>query len=549
MNLAPVLPDASSLAVEQLTLTPTRITLVVATTQKASICPVCRQPSSRIHSHYSRRLADLPWMGTPVGIELHVRRLFCDSPDCQRRIFTERLPAVTASYARKTSRLNAALSILALALGGEHASRVAEKIAIATSPDTLLRLIRRMPMPDARVAPVVGVDDWALRKGLRYGTILCDLEKHRVLDLLPEHTAESVSAWLARHPEIRTVSRDRGSTLIRATGTGAPQARQVADRFHLLKNLHEALIRCLDRQGKELQEGAKQAAAANLPATSQSPNWDPLPARPRRLPASNAERESSENTRTRREARYHEVWVLHRQGLSQRDIARRLGLDRSTVGRHLRVEDCPERAKRHNIRSTDLFLDYLRQRWSEGCHNARQLAREITARGFRGSSCAVKRTVAPWRAELPVKDPQKEPRSWQKKLVRASARHVSWLLVKTPNDLSAEEKQLVTAILEQSPTIKAATQLVLEFQQLIHGRNRKGLDAWLKKACEPGASPELKGFAESLKQDLPAVEAAFESSWSTGQVEGQINRLKLIKRQMYGRANFDLLRKRVLLDS
>lgn len=161
----------------------------------------------------------------------------------------------------------------------------------------------------------------------------------------------------------------------------------------------------------------------------------------------------------------------------------------------------------------------------------------------------MKRTVAPWRAELPVRDPQNEPRSWQKKLVRASSRHVSWLLVKKPQDLSCEEQQLVAAVQEQSPEIKAATELVLEFQRLIHRRNRKGLAAWLDKTSHAGASLELQTFAESLRQDLPAVEAAFESAWSTGQVEGQINRLKLIKRQMYGRANFDLLRKRVLLAS
>ncbi|HVX84994.1 MAG TPA: ISL3 family transposase [Phycisphaerae bacterium] len=390
--------------------------------------------------------------------------------------------------------------------------------------------------------------DWALRKGMRYGTILCDLETHRVLDLLPEHTAESVSAWFAQHPEIRTVSRDRGSTLIRATNSGAPQARHVADRFHLLKNLHEALVRCLDHHAKDLQQAARQAAGGRPPATGESQSPDPRPVASERLPVSQAENQS-EDARTRREVRYQKVWALHRKGLSQRRIARDLGLDRGTVRRYLRVEDCPERVRRHYARSTEPFLHYLRQRWPEGCHNARQLAREITARGFTGSSCAVKRTVAPWRAELPVRDPQNEPRSWQKKLVRASSRHVSWLLVKKPQDLSCEEQQLVAAVQEQSPEIKAATELVLEFQRLIHRRNRKGLAAWLDKTSHAGASMELQTFAESLRQDLPAVEAAFESAWSTGQVEGQINRLKLIKRQMYGRANFDLLRKRVLLAS
>lgn len=363
-------------------------------------------------------------------------------------------------------------------------------------------------------------------------------------------SAEALCDWLKAHPEVEIISRDRGDEYIRGATAGAPQATQVADRWHLLRNLRDALMGTIDRHHAEVRATAEEVAA-NLPdrtpgAEARQPEPTPKPV----TSCSGPRAERQQARRARRLQHYEQVLALHEEGLSQRAIADRLGMHRDTVHRYLEAETFPERAGRHYSRRVHRFVDYLRQRWADGCRNATQLFAEITAQGFDGSCYMVRRQLARWRKA----DPQSEPGQGRKSpgpavIERPSARRVSWLLLRDDADLEPEEKVFRARLQERCPELRAAAELAREFRSLVRARRVEGWDAWLARATVLIAVKELRTFAEGLKKDESAVRAALQLEWSNGQVEGHVNRLKLIKRSMFGRAKFDLLRQRVLLAS
>lgn len=509
------------------------IVIAVQANAPSSSCPLCGQPSDRIHSRYTRTLADLPWHGKSVRLELRVRRFFCLASQCARRIFAERLPKVAKAYARTTDRLHEAHRLIALALGGEAGSRLATSLAMATSADTLLRRIENLPrLPSASIR-VLGVDDWAWRRGHRYGTILCDLERHRPVDLLRERSAQALRDWLKHHPEIRIISRDRADDYIKGASDGAPQAVQVADRWHLLRNLREMLTRILDRHHATVRQAARSMADKPAPTPPSVP--------PRTRSRRNQAR--SESRRARRLQRFEEVKRLHGQGIRQRTIAKQLGMHRSTVRRFIRALSFPERAPRQGYRRADPSEPYLKRRWAEGCRNAALLARELRAQGIKRSDFSVRRQVASWRERLSSDSAVAAPRS----INYPSSRRVACLLLKKDDALEADEQVFLQNLQQQSSELQVTAELARDFSRMVRQRQHRAWNHWLTRACAPGAAKELRTFAEGLQKDAAAVKAALKLKWSNGQVEGQVNRLKMLKRQMYGRAGFDLLRQRVLL--
>lgn len=422
-----------------------QITLTLRSQQTSSLCPCCGQAGTRIQSHYRRHLADLPWCGLAVAVTLHVRRFYCANPDCERVLFTERLPAFAQPYARRTERLQEVVWWLSYLLGGEAGARLARQLAIPLSPDTLLRCLRQTPVPALPAPRVVGVDDWAYRRGHHYGTILVDLEERQPIELLPDRTADPLVKWLQAHPGVTVISRDRAGAYADGARRGAPQALQVADRWHLLKNLREAVERLISHHYALVKQLAEEQTAhfSNPPVAPPSPlslpqrlllppPVSPLPPLllappvpsplPLRLPPPRPSRATAQPQRV---ARYQCVQDLHRQGQSILQIAKQLRMARKTVRRYLQASTFPARAPRPpGRRQLDRFLPYLRQRWQAGCQVATTLWRELITQGFTGSFNTVARAVRPWRLTTPHGTPAASPSPEP-----PSPRQVSWWLL------------------------------------------------------------------------------------------------------------------------
>jgi transposase len=444
MEQKTLVPDAGEVVVESVKVEGRGpLLMMLRASGKQNFCPQCHRSSTRVHSRYQRKLRDLPWEGIPVRIQLHVRRFFCDTEGCGQRIFTGRLPNTVHRYARRTCRLSAAIEQIAWALGGSAGSRLARQLGILASASTFLRQLRRKTLVVPTQGPrVLGIDDWAWRKRQRYGTILCDLEGGKVIDLLPDRSEKSTEQWLRNHPGTEIVSRDRASLYAAAATKAVPQAIQVADRWHLLHNLSEALVSALVPYHRLLTEVA--CSVAKKPEA---------PAAPTAL---------------------------------------------------------------------------------QGCHNAAQLWRELREKGFAGQSAIVRRWIQKHHRSRGAQQNQSASSSQR---ARASPRQTAWLLLKEPEDARPYLEELCS----KSPEIATLASWAREFGRIIRKRD---VDAW-PQWCKDAKSSLLATFAKYLCRDEKAVLAALQQPWSNGPVEGNIHRLKLIKRAMYGRAKFDLLRIRV----
>lgn len=500
---------------------------------------LCKTPSSRVHSVYWRSLDDAPCAGQRVRLRLRVRRFRCEGIGCPRRIFAESLPEVAAPFARRTSRCSAMLLPITIALGGEAAARLLPVLGLAASPCALLRLVLKAPEPECPTPRVLGVDDWALRRGHVYGTILVDLETRRIVDLLPDRPVETLVAWFKDHPGVEIVSRDRSGSYAQAISQGAPDALQVADRWHLLKNNLEAVERTL--QG----ERAALLAAASDPETP-APQAAPCPAAPAPLCAPDNDNEPIPEHKpyactAREQGIYEKVQRLGAQGLSVYKISKKTGFAKGTVRKYLEAKTCPHRAtRRTKIAGFSAFDEHVRRRWQEGCYDAKQLHQELQALGFEGTARTVQRYVSGWRkteeqgAKLALVPPKPAP---------PSPREARWWLILPEEKLSKEQASFVQRLVAASPRVRKAQALALEFRWMVVEQDGQALPAWLKEA-EASGVPAFRSFAAGLKEDLDAV-AALSLPWSQGQTEGQVNKLKLVKRQGYGRASVELRRRLV----
>jgi transposase len=382
--LARLLPDATTLRLDACSVDEAarQITLLVYSTQASVPCPLCTTPAQHIHSHYERTLADLPWADYRVRLQLRVRKWFCRHRHCRRRIFTERLPTVTAPWARRTLRLAQRLVAVGLALGGKAGAHLSQQLDLAVSRTTLLRGLRRLPAPSLPTPTVLGVDDFALRKRQTYGTILVDLERRQPVALLPERTADTVAQWLREHPGVEVIARDRSSAYAEGARQGASEATQGADRFHLIQNLGEVLdeVFTTHHQTLDAVNAALRQQPVPLPDGTSAVPVPPPPTPP-------AEQARAAQRAAHRQARYNAVWAVHRQGWSTAAIATQVGCSRRTIERYLQMSTWPLRQPRRHYGRSILhpYKDYLLERWNAGCHTAIQLLQEIQAHGYTGS--------------------------------------------------------------------------------------------------------------------------------------------------------------------
>jgi transposase len=508
-----LLPPGAGLVVEQVEVCDEIVHLTVRCAASGAHCPDCGTWSEAFHSSYERNLGDLPIAGRQAVIDLRVRRFRCYQPACRRKTFVEQAPVLAERYAHRTRRLRSLLEEIGLALGGRPGSRHCKRLAIPTSRTTLLRLVRGLPERAIVTPSVLGVDEFALRRGRRYGTILVDAAAHRIVDLLEDPSADALVEWLAQHPGVEVICRDRDGVYASAARRGAPEALQVADRWHLVHNLADALERFAVRVLASLRKELKVEEASTTPPETVPP-VEPVSGSPGRL-------------KERTERRHAEIHELMAQGLTVSAVARRVRLDRKTVRRFAAAEGAADLLGPHGRRATalDPYLPYLARRWREGQHVAAFLFDEICKQGYRGSKRTVRRQLAGWRtAEPPAPAHAMLP----------GPRTLTWLLLRRPSDLDTKEQVLLKQLCERSTELLSARQLAQHFLRLVRERGGRELDEWVAEVHQTGP-PELRGFSRNLQHDWDAVKAGLTERWSSGPVEGNVNKVKVTKRQMFGR--------------
>ena len=532
MDVSHLLRLPEGLALTAITLDCEGVFLHAEATAESARCPLCDSSSRRVHSWYVRQVADLPCAGRRVRLRLQVRRFRCETPDCPRQIFAERLAPFLAPWARMTTRLSQAVAVVGLATCGELGARLGERLGIQTSPTTILRRIMAVPLLPPGTVSVLGIDEFALRRGQRYGTILVDLRRHLVVDLLPDRQVEIAAAWMKQHPELELVSRDRGGDYASAATAGAPQASQCADRFHLLKNLGEDLEGLLARHLAALRR--EQVEPATI-----TPLAEAHAEQPRRLGTKEAELVWTK--RAKRLARYQQVVALRQQGMSQAAIAEWVGINRSTVIRWLAHDTFPERCPCPRPSGLEVYLPWLRERWNAGCQNIAQLYRDLVAQGCTHSYRSVYGQLAHL---LPEGRKKAAPKSHCAP-PPPSARQALFLFLRRPEKLEAEEQATLLQLRNLHPDIERATDLVQQFAQMLRTRTGEQLDGWLEEVRTSGIH-ELQGFVTGVERDKAAVLAGLTRPESNAITEGHVCKLKMMKRLMFGRAGFPLLRQRVL---
>ncbi len=536
MKEAALLALSEGMEIDQIQITETGLVVSVISTSPESCCPLCSQPSSDIHSHYHRTLKDAPCVGRQLQLSLTVRKFFCRHPLCSRKVFTERLPDLAEPWARMTTRLKEQITSIGLATCGKGGVRLGDRLGIETSRNTTLRRIMDMP-DDARGSVVyLGIDDFSFRRGYRFGTILVDLESHRPIDVLPDRQAETSAAWMRDNPEIQVVSRDRGTEYASAATQGAPQAIQVADRFHVCKNLTEATQRLLARYQAEILAVSQ---TENEPR-SDEPTKQQISIQEWRPPEPACVKKARLARRAGRYARYQQVVAFGQQGMTPKEIAGRLGLSDRTVQKWLAAGTFPEaRERRKKSSSFDAFAPFVLKRWKEGEHKGIALYREIKAQGYTGSDRSVYRYLATLK-QTEIQAPVNVER-----IKKYTPNTAVWLFVRDPKTLDEIEREDLVAFCQTSNTLKRAHDLVQDFFTMVHKRQGDRLDTWLERVAASDLE-ELQSFAVGVEKDKAAVKAGLTWSINNGQVEGQVTKLKLIKRTMYGKAGFSLLRQRVL---
>jgi len=534
------------LQLESLSIETGRVSICVSSGSRSCVCPLCGRDSSRAHSRYSRRVSDLPWHGVSVTLRVRARRFFCDVASCERRIFCERLPDV-AARARKTDRLEGALLAIVLKLGGRAGARLAAELGLLVGRDALLVRAKGAPLRDSGKVRVLGVDDFAFRRGARYGTILVDLERHRVVDLLPERSQESLVSWLKRHPGVETATRDRSNIYREALAKGVPGATQIADRWHLMHNFALVLEEFLLQKEPALRKAAAPEAAPEDKSDGAFGSGPIMPNRPR-----NHDRKVEEAARRRHERlvrQWEDIRRLYLAGADLRHICRRLGISARTVYRYKDLaEPPPRRAYKRKKSVLDPYVPYLLERWDEGCRNGKRLFREIRERGYQNSEETCARFIAQLRrAEAKGKPPSSVPRARRGSVAGLSptSKNVAALFVRSQEKLTEEQREYLGRLCDADGALADAHRLTQDFAAMVRNLEGEKLDGWLQEA-EACAAPALRNFAAGLRKDLAAVRASLTETWSDGPVEGFVNKLKLLKRQGYGRAGFDLLKARML---
>jgi len=530
--LSLLFPHLDGLRVERVEDAGNAVLITARSRAAEAACHRCGLSSAQVNSRYRRRLQDLAAGGRAVMIDLEVRRFFCGNPECKLRTFAEQVPAVTQRHQRRTPLLRSQLEAIALALAGRAGARLAAALGTEVSRTTMIRLIHALPDPPIGQVTVLGVDDFAKRRGHSYATILIDMDTHRPIDVLDDRQASTLAQWLKDHPGVQVICRDRAGAYAEGAREGAPEAIQVADRFHLWQNLCDAVEKTVISHRADLKEPAPgdpepAPSGTGVPAETARPATSPDPGEGRLA--------------VRARERHTAVHDLLAEGRTHTQICAMLGLSPKTVRKFIRAAT-PERVTagpRPPSSGIDRFAPYLHERWNQGCIDAVRLHAEIQARGYHGSSRSVRRYLQPLRATLTASVLPSPP---------PTVREVTRWITSHPDHLTDDETAKLNTVKSRSTHLSATAGHVTAFAEMMTGRHGEHLPAWIA-AVELDDLPSLHSFTSGIRRDQAAVANGLTLAHSSGAVEGNVCRVKALKRQMFGRASLDLLRKRILLST
>jgi transposase len=475
--------------------------------------------------------------GILYELQISMNRWRCGNQLCDRRTFADQAGQVIKPYARQTGRVAELARLIGHAVGGRPAERLMRRLGVPQGDDRILRNLKRHTALPSKPPRVVGIDDWSWLKGTRYGTIVVDLERREVVDVLHDRSAKTTAAWLAGHPTVEIVSRDRCGLYAQAAREGAAKARRVADRFHLIQNLRQAIEQQLSRDhrpSKPMQSKVIPQPVAMIPDHS----------------------ELLEHRQMVRHGR-REVWLdrfsqakeLQRAGQSLNTIVEQTGLNWRTVAKWVASDVLPERSLMEP-RSTNpvKFEGFLAQRWNEGFRNGRRLLMEVRQQGYTGSFSHLERLLSDWRragSAVLVQKASRDDTPIVPSRPTVPPIAASILCIKPRGQLTRHEEVKVNWLKATAPAFVIMRQLAMRFRGIFRGRDPSKLDGWPDDAHHTGLYG-IRRFVRFLRRDIEAVRNAISETWSNGQTEGQINRLKTLKRSMYGRAGTELLRARML---
>jgi len=513
--------------------------VVSACGPSSGTCPDCQNQSRSRHGWSYRNLQDLPVQGKEVTVRLQLSRWRCTYRQCRRQTFTDRVPAIASPYARRTTRVAEIIGLMGHSTGGRPGERLMRRLGMPISDDTILRHLKRNAsrVDDAPAARIIGIDDWSWRKSWRYGTIIVDLERRKVMDILEDR---SVARWLKQHPSIEVVSRDRCGLYAQAAREGAPQASQVADRFHLIQNLRIAIEEQMSLSGR----ATGRALLPNEDIENDHGDralQEQTPETPWRNQLRRAHRQSRKDV-------FETVHALSKEGLTCSDIARRTGYGRRSITKWLTFETPPDRRRGALQPTSPLYFEaFLTQCWKDGNRRGRHLFHDIKRRGYTGSFSNLERLLATWRrAERPEADedkvdaapariglsdkapdnvPVRDPQTGHliSPIVAAT------LCIKPRGALTINQARKVDALKQGSRTFTVLRSFAMRFRGIFRGRTSAKLGQWIDDAIHSGLAFVAR-FARVLRRNIDAICNAIDLPWSNGQAEGQINRLKTIKR-------------------
>jgi len=507
-----LLPHLAAVIVEEAEVSGDCVWLRARARADDAACPRCACSSGKVHSTYQRRLSDAAIGGRRVRILLRIRRLFCVNPGCRARTFAEQVDGLTSWRSRKTPPLARALASIALALAGRAGARLAGALDLTASRSSMLRLVMALPDPETGALAIVGIDDFAFRRGRDYGTIVINVETGRPVDLLRDREAATVADWLKEHPGIKVICRDRAGAYADGARQGAPDADQVADRWHIYHNLCEHVGKAAARHRSCLEEPApEEPEQPAAPDARQSPDLQQaaIDAAARRV------EESALAVRTRQ--RYDLVQSLKAQGKGIKPIKRETGLAKETVRRFYYAETVGEllvKVKDGRPSILDEHKPYLHQRWNDGVTNVIQLHAELKERGYKGSYGTVRDYVLPFREAAAAPPAVPGP---------PKARDLARWITADPDNLDDDEKAELAKATERCPDLDALARHVTEFAKILTGRHGDRLDDWITNV-EADDQPDLHSFVRGIKRDYDAVLNGLTMPWSSGVVEGNVNR-------------------------